>query len=680
MKDVADNATVSANSQIFSTSPSKKEHYNLPKKEISYQDAISDFISSARDDGLEILHVVPNGRINRFRDLPRGDHNPNGFYALHLDTPIPWGHYGHWSDKNSGKIERDWIHKEANNLPAHEYKKLMEVIRVSKKELITELSKEREKAEGDAMLIWKKSIRIDGDSINHPYLVKKQIKPCGAKLHYEDNARLVIPIFNYKRKLISLQFISDTGEKRFFKGTSPRDGFYIINEFSTGTICICEGFATGVSIYLATGYKVVVAFSAENMLSCAKIVRNMFKGSDIIICADNDAYREINIGIEKATDAARDTGAVVIYPIFKDVSTSPTDFNDLYVLEGADVVKKYFINICRLPHAYLHDFMDRQFTKNECLMSPWLESGTLNMFYAKPGIGKSLLALHVAYSIASGEDIETLKWEVKKQNIVLYLDGELRGESIQKDMRCIANNDITYSIGKNLIVSTLEDVNNDNVDIGTPTWQKIIDDIIRMRKPKLVIIDNILTFVRSGKTNDVDFWNRITTWTKSHTKRGISFLFIHHENKHGNTSYGTSAIENSMSSIISLSRQNNDLSDGESEEKDAPEELSTTFILEYKKNRYANAEKLKPILVTISTSFKEQKTTISSEYYEKTLKQRIIDLFNSRAISYKEIQTELMQQNKCNPPSSAYISKVLHKAEKDGLITRDLMPWEKIKF
>ena len=673
MKNIEDDAISLSNSQVFSN--------NIQRKEISYQDAIGDFISSARHDGIEIREVVPNGRINRFRDILRGDHNPNGYYSLHLDTPIPWGVYGHWSDKGgSGRIERHWVHKEANNLPAHEYKKLMEVIKVAKKEMMTEITKDREIAEAEAELIWKKCIRIDGDGSSHAYLVKKQIKPCGAKLFSDDDSKLVIPIYNQKRKLISLQFISENGDKRFFKGTSPKDGFCIINEFSTGTVCICEGFATGVSIYMATGYKVIVAFSAENMLSCTKIARNMFKSSDIVVCADNDAYRDINTGLEKATDAARDTGSVVIYPTFKDVSTSPTDFNDLYVLEGADVVKKYFINICRLPHAYLHDFMERQFTKAECLMSPWLESGTLNMFYAKPGIGKSLLALHVAYSIASGGNIEALKWEAKESNVVLYLDGELRGESIQKDLRCIANDDITYSIGKNLIVSTLEDVSNDNVDIGTPVWQKTIDDIIRMRRPKLVIIDNILTFVRSGKSNDLDFWNRITGWTKSHTKRGVSFLFIHHENKHGNTSYGTSAIENSMSSIIALSRQNNDLSDGESEEKDAAEEISTTFILEYKKNRYANSERLRPTLVTISTSFKEQKTTIFAEGYEKTLKQKIIDLFNSRAITYKEIQAELMQASKCSPPSSPYISKVLHKAEKDGLITRDLMPWEKIKF
>ena len=143
MKNIEDDAISLSNSQVFSN--------NIQRKEISYQDAIGDFISSARHDGIEIREVVPNGRINRFRDILRGDHNPNGYYSLHLDTPIPWGVYGHWSDKGgSGRIERHWVHKEANNLPAHEYKKLMEVIKVAKKEMMTEITKDREIAEAEA--------------------------------------------------------------------------------------------------------------------------------------------------------------------------------------------------------------------------------------------------------------------------------------------------------------------------------------------------------------------------------------------------------------------------------------------------------------------------------------------------------------------------------------------------
>jgi hypothetical protein len=423
---------------------------------------------------------------------------------------------------------------------------------------------------------------------------------------------------------------------------------------------------------------VAVAFSAENLLSVAKTIRKMFK-NEVIICADNDSYREINIGLEKASDAAQEIKCKVVYPVFKDVSTSPTDFNDLYTLEGSDAVRKIFLNAGVITNEYIFEFLNRTFQRAEPIMAPWLDSGTINMLFAKPGVGKSLLALHIAYAIISGKGMKALEWEVKQPNVVLYLEGELRGESIQKDFICIAQGEVSYSVGRNLSISTLDDVKDDNVDIGNVIWQDRIDGIISMRKPKLIIIDNILTFVRSGKTNEVEFWNRITNWTRTHTRTGTSFLFIHHESKHGNASYGTSAIENSMSTIISLSKvaEEEDEEDEQINAEKNPNNISTSFVLEYKKTRYT--DKLPALTVTIKTSFDKKSTTLTAEPFKKSLKLLIIEIFNAQAISYKEIQYALLSSGIKKPPGIPYISRVLHKAYKDGLITRALCPWEKFK-
>ena len=58
------------------------------------------------------------------------------------------------------------------------------------------------------------------------------------------------------------------------------------------------------------------------------------------ICADNDCYSQQNIGLEKAKGVALFSNAQVIVPQFKDASMNPTDFNDLFVLEGKDAVKE----------------------------------------------------------------------------------------------------------------------------------------------------------------------------------------------------------------------------------------------------------------------------------------------------------------------------------------------------
>jgi len=54
----------------------------------------------------------------------------------------------------------------------------------------------------------------------------------------------------------------------------------------------------------------------------------------VVICADNDAWNDKNIGLIKANVCRDKLGVMVIAPKFKDVATKPTDFNDLQNLEG----------------------------------------------------------------------------------------------------------------------------------------------------------------------------------------------------------------------------------------------------------------------------------------------------------------------------------------------------------
>lgn len=49
---------------------------------------------------------------------------------------------------------------------------------------------------------------------------------------------------------------------------------------------------------------------------------------------------ESNVGVEKATSVAREFGLPLAIPQFKDVSSKPTDFNDLHLLEGLAEVRR----------------------------------------------------------------------------------------------------------------------------------------------------------------------------------------------------------------------------------------------------------------------------------------------------------------------------------------------------
>ncbi|CAL7960510.1 hypothetical protein GAMM_160094 [Gammaproteobacteria bacterium] len=182
--------------------------------------------------------------------------------------------------------------------------------------------------------------------MNHPYLTKKQVKSHDIRVGtYKGSDNLIIPLRDNDGITHTLQFIYPEGSKRFLGGGAKKGHYFQIGELSD-IIYIAEGYATAATIHEVTGQFVVVAFDGGNLLPVAQNIRKKYPDKDIVICADNDAFREDgkNVGIEKATEAAKSVGAKLVVPQFKDTTTKPTDFNDLMCLEGIDEVKKQLAN------------------------------------------------------------------------------------------------------------------------------------------------------------------------------------------------------------------------------------------------------------------------------------------------------------------------------------------------
>ena len=176
----------------------------------------------------------------------------------------------------------------------------------------------------------------------HPYLTQKQVLNHNLKIYGD---KLVIPLTDLSGKIWSLQYIAPSGQKHFRTGGRKSGCFFVIGALeNTKTICICEGYATGATIFESTEIPTVIAFDAGNLYAVTSEISKKYKKSKIIICADNDAYSSTNTGLKKAQDAAQKFGANVRFPTFKDTSTNPTDFNDLFILEGKDAVKAQILD------------------------------------------------------------------------------------------------------------------------------------------------------------------------------------------------------------------------------------------------------------------------------------------------------------------------------------------------
>jgi putative DNA primase/helicase len=163
------------------------------------------------------------------------------------------------------------------------------------------------------------------------------VEPFSVRFH---NEYVVIPVKDVPGKLWSLQWIAPDGTKRFLTGGKKKGCFHHLGAFENGRpILICEGYATGASIHMATKQTTVVAFDAGNLDPVVESIKQTYPQSPLIIAGDNDVWKIPNVGLEKAQEAAQAHGCSVVFPQFKDIATKPTDFNDIHVLEGLESVK-----------------------------------------------------------------------------------------------------------------------------------------------------------------------------------------------------------------------------------------------------------------------------------------------------------------------------------------------------
>ncbi|MBS0424649.1 MAG: toprim domain-containing protein [Proteobacteria bacterium] len=250
--------------------------------------------------------IIADGGLHRFHIDGHKRGSLNGAYTLHLDNhPAGW-----FMDYTTG-LSQTWRSGNVSRV-SHE---LFGRIEKAKQQREAEVLQKHAVAAKKAVHIWSKSKTIIEQS-EHTYLTKKRIQPHGAKINHET---LIIPIHDASDQLVNLQFINPQGEKHFLSGGRKRGCFHIIGDL-TDRILICEGFATGASLYEDSGQRVVIAFDAGNLLPVAKNIKELSPENEIIICGDNDLS---GIGQTKAREAALSICGKVLIP-----SVPGTDWND----------------------------------------------------------------------------------------------------------------------------------------------------------------------------------------------------------------------------------------------------------------------------------------------------------------------------------------------------------------
>lgn len=179
------------------------------------------------------------------------------------------------------------------------------------------------------------------DNPGSDYLKNKQLSQLyGAKTRLSSSGRtLVVPMRDTGGNFWGYQEIYPDGTKRFGYGQKKSGHFHAIGSFESEIFYLCEGFATGASIFQAMGHCVIIAFDSGNLINVAKALAEAYPDKKYIICGDDDIFNEHNVGRECAEAAARAVMGKVVFPVFRVNESKMTDFNDLMIAEGLDVVK-----------------------------------------------------------------------------------------------------------------------------------------------------------------------------------------------------------------------------------------------------------------------------------------------------------------------------------------------------
>lgn len=254
-----------------------------------------------------------------------------------------------------------YISKSNNQLSKQDREERRRKMESERRKRDRQLQQDRDNAKAKAQYIWS-----NATAGNHPYLDRKGIDCTGARVY---KGALIVPAYK-DREIVNVQMIGANGEKRFLKD-GIISGCYGAVGKDKSRIYISEGFATARAIGNAVDPFVSVwAYVAGNLKETAKDIRSKNPDSEIIICADNDQWRfkpkckpndyddrcnDIsawyewrdnglleNIGIIKASEAARSTNAKIIWPDFafddEGLENKFTDFDDYVRHFGKDKI------------------------------------------------------------------------------------------------------------------------------------------------------------------------------------------------------------------------------------------------------------------------------------------------------------------------------------------------------
>ena len=414
-----------------------------------------------------------------------------------------------------------------------------------------------------------------------------------------------------------------------------------------GPLLIAEGIEDALSVLEITGCESWSALSATNMDAITVPARYR----EVIICANNDV-----VGLDAANRFAErlaKEGRVVRVAV---PEPEGSDWNDMLCDEDVDI-DELESDILEAPkvdapedtglHVVTADQLRTlDLPPRENLLSPWLPQQGLAMIHAKRGVGKTYIALGIAYAVTHGQPF--LRWSVDTPGEVLYVDGEMPASLLQQRIKAFDayfEGEPVYPL--RIVTPDLQD--GSMPDLSTREGQAAVDHLVS-DETGLIIIDSISTLCRSGEENLAEDWLPVQNWLLKHRAAGRSVLLIHHSGK-GGLQRGTSRREDVLDTVIKLEQPSNYAA-----------EEGAVFEVKFEKARGtygADAESFEAQMVIDDSGV----MSWSDDKMRDTTLNRVVKMINSgRKQNYIAAELEI---------SEARVSQLVKQARERGLLKED---------
>ncbi len=320
---------------------------------------LDDVLKQLQDGGLDPDTPLVLDERTRCRTAGGKDKNKTGWYVVYEhrlsngDTAY-FGSFGDWRSGEKGSWHKL---KPCGGRLTDEDRKVMKA-RTEAAKKKAELA--RATLAGKAARRAAGLFKVQPERGRSAYLERKQVVGLGVRYGRRGGTALV-PMHDVKDRLVGMQILFDQPDedgltKKYWPYGLAKDGaFHLMGPHPEPgePLLVCEGYATGASLHMATGLCVAVAFDAGNLMPVAEAMRERYAGRPIILCADDDWKTEINgkpfnTGVEKARNASDVVGGQVVLPVFTlSREDKWTDFNDLHCAEGLDAVRRQVMAVVR---------------------------------------------------------------------------------------------------------------------------------------------------------------------------------------------------------------------------------------------------------------------------------------------------------------------------------------------